>query len=257
MIVRENEHDFVMIEQNYHAQISGKMATGLKDSLFSGKAFKKSVLYAIENHDYAWKLIDKEPFWNDQKQAPYTFVDFPNTPKTIFYKHGIDEVEKNDAYAGLLCSEHYSRFLSDNTSKEATAFVQQEKERRQRIIQSMDDFAEHLFDFHYGLLQFFDSLALYVCLNEPGISKENEHPFFRGGIPVSPSLTFFNDNKVPIYWKDDKTVIMNEFPFYHPLEIMIKQKRVSKDTISSQGLIGSYLRAVPEHVNIRLQSPEI
>lgn len=252
MIVRENKQDFIMIEQDYHAQISGKMASSLSDSLFRGEAFKKTVLYAIDNHDYAWKLIDKEPFWNDQKQAPFTFVDFPNPPKTIFYKHGIDEVERNDSYAGLLCSEHYTRFLGGAASQESKSFIQQEKERQQRIIQSMDSFDEQLFNFHYGLLQFFDSLSLYVCLNKPGTAKEDEHPFFKEGIPVSPSLTFFNEEKIPLYWKDNKTVVMSEFPFTNPVEITIKQKRIAKDAIFALGLVKSYLNAETEHVATRL-----
>src|SRR5699024_6115133 len=111
MIARERKDDFVMIEQDNHAHISGDLIKAWKDSFFAGESFKESVEYAIIHHDYGWKLFDKQPFWNDEKQMPYTFIDFPNKPKTVFYKHGIDVVEKDDPYAALLRSEEHTSEL--------------------------------------------------------------------------------------------------------------------------------------------------
>ncbi|HLR63780.1 MAG TPA: DUF3891 family protein [Lentibacillus sp.] len=252
MIVRERQNKYVMIEQDHHAQISGQLAANLKDSFFIEETWKQSVLYAIKNHDYAWKMLDKQPFWNDQKHEPYMFTDIPNSAKTVFYKHGIDEIEKHDPYASMLCSEHYTRFLIDDPKEESQSFVRHERERQQKLIQNMESYDKDIFDVHYGLLQFFDSLSLYICLNEPGAAKENEHPFFIDGIPVPKPLTFFHTNKVGIYWKDTETVEMDVFPFGSPIDITIRQKAVPQKAIAENGLINSYEQAEYETVSIQL-----
>ncbi|GGJ88688.1 hypothetical protein GCM10007063_09010 [Lentibacillus kapialis] len=252
MIVRERQNEYIMIEQDHHARISGQLAANLKDSFFIEEIWKQSVLYAIENHDYAWRMIDKQPFWNDQKQEPFMFTDIPNPVKTVFYKHGIDEVEKHDSYAALLCSEHYTRFLIDDPKDESQLFVQNERDRQQKIIHRIENYDKDIFGVHYSLLQFFDSLSLYLCLNEPGSAKKDEHPFFKDGIPVPQHLTFFHKNKVGIYWKDNGTVEMDVFPFGSPIDVTIRQKAVPKKAIAENGLISSYELADVNSASIQL-----
>lgn len=252
MIVQERIDHFVMIEQDNHAHVSGDLIKAWKDSFFTGEALRKSVEYAILHHDYGWNALDKQPFWNDEKQMPYTFIDFPNKPKTVFYKHGIDVVEKDDPYAALLCSYHYSRFLLKDSSLEATEFIQKEEQRRKRIIHSLPSFDPRLFDFHYGLLQLCDNLSLYICLNEPGISKEAEHPFFRDGMPIPDSLHVFQEDKLDIQWADEKTVTISECPFSNPLTVTIKQKKISKKAIKFEGLLNSYQKAAYEENPVQL-----
>lgn len=250
MIVREREKDYVMIEQDNHAHISGDLVTAWKDSLFIGRDFKDSVEYAIYHHDYGWNLLDKQPFWNDKKQAPYTFLDFPTPSKTVFYKHGIDAVEKADRYAALLCSKHYSDFLLNDISPEARDFVQSEADRRQWIIDCLSTFDPTFFAFHYGLLQLCDSLSLYICLNEPGALKKDEHPFFQDGVPVSDALQNLQQDKLNVRWKDNKTIEMSAFPFNKPLRVQVKQKVIAKRRIAEAGLITSYQEAFYEDVEI-------
>ncbi|HLS09125.1 DUF3891 family protein [Lentibacillus sp.] len=252
MIVRERQNKYIMIEQDHHARISGQLAANLKDSFFLEERLKQPVLFAIENHDFAWKMIDKQPFWNDRKQKPYMFTDFPNPAKTVFYKHGIDEVEQHNLYAALLCSEHYTRFLLNDPGEESQLFVQHERERQKQIINRLEAYDKNIFDVHYGWLQFFDSLSLYLCLNEPGVSKEDEHPFFKNGIPISQPLTFFHTKKVSIYWKDSQTVEMNVFPFNSPIDITIQQKSVPQKAIAENGLIKAYEQAELDTVSVRL-----
>ncbi|ALX49305.1 DUF3891 family protein [Lentibacillus amyloliquefaciens] len=252
MIVREQQDSYIMIEQHHHAQVSGQLAANLKDSFFLEEDFKPSVLYAITNHDFAWKMIDKQPFWNDEKNTPYTFTDFPNPAKTVFYKHGVDEVEKHDRYAALLCSEHYARFLLDDAAEESQLFVQKERERQKRLIQFIDGYEENIFNVHRDLLRLFDSLSLYVCMNNPGVSKQNEHPFFKDGLPVPKSLTFFHTNKIDMHWKDEQSIEMGVFPFSSPVDITIYQKSVPKKAIEEYGLINSYEYTEAETLSVQL-----
>lgn len=255
MIVRNRMDEFVMIEQDHHARISGEIFSYWKSDYLKSEKLNQSVLYAVTKHDCGWKMIDRQPFWNDKKQAPYTFIDFPSPAKTLIYRSGIDEVERRDQYAALLCSEHYLRFKQEEQSLEAKQFVQFEKSRQQRLIEFISDFEQPLFDFHYGLLQLCDNLSLYICLNEPGAKKEDEFPFFRDGIPLSNALDVFSKRKLHVRWIDDLTIGLDEFPMKQSFTINLNQKTVSKKLIVKQGLIQSYLETPFKTIEIRV-APE-
>lgn len=257
MIVREHENEFIMIEQDDHAHISGQLLANWSKQSFRGEHVRESVENAVHNHDYGWKTIDKQPFWNDVQKAPYTFVNFPALPKTVFYKHGIETVVRTDTYAGLLCSRHYTNFLLDDQSKEAQEFVRDEQKRQEQIIQTFTAFNGNLYDFHYGLLQFCDSLSLYLCLNEPGTTKTNEHPFFQHGIPAPNLQEVFGQDKVLSRWTDTNTITMDVFPFPKSFTVSIKQKNVSKTAISEKGLIKSYEDAPLYKHNVLLTGTEL
>lgn len=254
MIVRENGDHFIMIEQDDHAHISGEFIKNWHSDFFDGEEFRKSVIYAIYQHDIGWKAFDKQPFWNDAKQAPYTFIDYPTPAKTVLYTHGIDLVEQQDTYAALLCSEHYRRFLLHDDSNEAQAFVKQERARQQQIIASLPKFDQQLFDFHYGLLQLCDNVSLYLCLNEPDVTTENTHPFFRAGIPISPALHLFTNTKVQLSWEDENTVMIHDFPFIIHTVVQLQQRTLAMETIRAKGLMKAYESAPPQVVDIHLRT---
>src|SRR5699024_1977958 len=121
MIVRDTGTHFVFIEQHHHALVARKIIEKWENVLWEA-----SSIYGVEQKNREWRLIDAEPFWDDQKQAPYQFVDFPNSAKIVMYTKGIDEVEKVDAYAAVLCSAHYSSFLESSTNAEEKEFVELE-----------------------------------------------------------------------------------------------------------------------------------
>lgn len=256
MIVRDRLDEFVMIGQDHHARISGEIFSYWQPEYFRGVKWKKSVLHAVANHDCGWKMIDQQPFWNEKKRAPYTFMDFPPPAKTLIYSSGINEVESRDPYAALLCSEHYVRFQQHDETPEAKQFVTSEKARQHRLMTSITDFKRSLFDFHYGLLQLCDNLSLYICLNEPGVNKEKEFPFFRKGIPLPHTLHVFSKGVLHAHWLDSHTIGLDEFPLKQPISVSLKQKTVSKEMISKQGLIESYLATPYETVGIRLVPTE-
>ena len=251
MIIRENETEFIMISQHDHAAVSEKFIERLQENYFPRDDLNNSVLYAIRMHDCGWENFDKEPVWNDEARAPYSFIDFPLAAKTVLYKHGIDEVEKNDSYAALLCSEHYSRFLANESTPEARAFVAYEQARQLTIIDE-NGRNNHLFTFHYELLQFADSLSLFLCLNEPGSGKESVHPFFKNGIPLPAALEEQLGKKLELEWLDEGTVACEPFPFQEPIELSIIQKRIPKDSISKHGVRKSYLEAPEAYLNLKV-----
>lgn len=250
MIVRKHDDAFIMIEQDNHAHVSGEIMKHWKDHLFKGNTFKSSVNVAIYKHDIGWAPFDKQPFWNDTDQAPYTFVTFPALPKIVLYTHGINKTEQHDRYAGLLCSEHYKRFLVNNTSEAAQNFIKQEEARQQRIIEATPDYQKELFDFHYGLVQLGDNISLYICLNEPGAAKEEEHHFFKNGIPLAKALDL--PEKMHLSWEDESAISIDPFPFSKPITFQLKQKEIAKKDISRHGLLDVYKNTAYEELTLKL-----
>lgn len=253
MIIRERQDEFIFIEQHNHALVSGELAKQWRKDLLSASSLPQSVIYAIEHHDAGWVPADKEPFWNDAKGMPYSFIDFPAPTKTLLYTYGIDEVQKTDAYAALLCSEHYVRFLQQEESESAKHFVQQEQKRQESILSSLPSFYEEQFDYHYALLQFCDNLSLFLCLNEPG---KNTHPFFTKGIPLPSTLPHFSQEKMAVTWVDQQRIALKEFPFENTFTITYDFKQIPKFQIEKSGLLNSYVNTPFQQTTIELTKAE-
>lgn len=251
MIIRESERDFIMIRQHDHAAVSKKMIESVQTKFFPDHSLKQSVLYAVQMHDYGWKNFDSEPFWNDEKAAPYSFIDFPNAGKTILYKHGIDEVEKHNAYAGLLCSEHYLRFLAEDSSAASQAFVANEQVRQDGIRNKMK-IDPNLFTFHFELLKLADNLSLFLCLHAPDSNKEETHSFFKEGIQLPKMLAKQLGKTIELEWIDNETVSCEPSLFQKPVTLSIPFKRVAKESISTVGLRKSYTETADDFLNLKV-----
>lgn len=252
MIVQDFPDHYVMIAQHDHAAISGTVAAKWKQHLLRGHDKRSSMEHAVTNHDIGWKLIDAAPFWNGETKAPYTFIDFPTAPKTMLYKYGIEEVARNDNYAALLCSRHYTRFLQNNLSSVAQNFVHEEKLRQENLIQSIADFDKANFDFHYGVLQMLDDISLFICLNEPGVHRADSHPFFKNGIKRSENIDTIADETIQVDWQDEQTVSLEPFIFDDTFTVILKQQKVAKRAIEQEGLLKSYQHAPTETLDITL-----
>ncbi|MFE5320075.1 DUF3891 family protein [Paenibacillus sp. NPDC056579] len=246
MIVRETEKHFIMITQVDHAALSGDMASHFVPSVFGDDSCVEDVLYAIYEHDRSWLRLDDTPIWNDRAAAPYSFMDYPELPKLVLYRFGVDEIEQKNEYAALLCSRHFASFYPQaaTMAKEYGEFVQYEQARQQRIINKLRLTSDSLVNRHFRLLQLCDSLSLYICLNEPGVSKEQEHPWYRNGINGSEKLFDpTDDRKLMAQWTDEETVQLSPFPFRTPFTAALRYKRIDKRSIRQLGLNEAYRQA--------------
>lgn len=247
MIVREREDAFVMIKQADHSVIAGDCFANWKPELLKGDAFSDAVRYGITNHDFGWKELDDMPLWDDALGSPYDFKNFPVIPKLVFYKNGINELENLNPYAGKLCSRHYMHLTAgDMDFDEAKLFIKNEEDRQDRLEKEIEGFDRSLFEFHYSCLTICDNLSLYICLNEPGTSKEKEHPLFKDGIPIPEQVhDVFSDTRFDIRWADKHHIQVSPFPFKSETTVRLKQRIVPKATIKDKGLVESF-RNTPE-----------
>jgi len=251
MIVRERDETFILIEQNLHGLLAEQIMCNWKKDLFPEPAVRQSVLTAIRLHDVGWEPFDQEPFWNDSKQAPYRFTDFPLPSKIVLYEYGIDRVEAIDRYAAMLCSEHYSHFINQQDGQASADFLEREERRRKRLSGSMDHFDSKLFQEHYALLQFGDNFSLYACVNEPGVSKDKEHPFFVNGIPSPETLNGLPHHRLAIRFTDHATVAVEDFPFAAPFRVSYPYKEIAKQRIPDIGFQKAYDEAVIKRTDLQ------
>jgi hypothetical protein len=238
MIIHEREKDFIMVAQHDHARISMETAINWRDDYFEGLDRKDSVVLAVREHDRCWIEPDKDPLWNEQTEQPYSFMDYPGSPKLDFYKRGIDEVVQMNPYAGLLCSLHYASFLEDATSTIGKNFWNEEKQRQEFLLKDLRITHDPVLTFHLNLLKFCDNLSLYICLHDPGTPKELEHYFYRDGFPQR--FSFAGEKPIHANWLDKETVTLSISPFKRPLKVKLPYKSVAKEQIITSGLSAAY-----------------
>src|SRR5215213_2967977 len=152
----------------------------------------ESTVYAIANHDLAWREADREVLWNEEKDRPYSFVDYPLDLKLPAQRRGIDLVADHDPYAGCLCSMHYARFLFDSERPEEVEFREGEVERQGSLEVRMSEEELENLERNFRFLRLCDGLSLLLCLNEPG-GPESPPPY-PGGIEI-PYRTMGRDRR--------------------------------------------------------------
>ncbi|KGX85654.1 DUF3891 family protein [Pontibacillus litoralis] len=251
MIVMADDQQILVFEQHHHALASGVMAK-MWNGTFPNEALRQHVEYAIAYHDRGWIPLDQTPIWNAEQQQPYSFMDYPMKEKLQRYDEGITDVERQSLYAGYLCSLHFCSFFpKESKDKNIAAFLYRENERQRLLWDKLyGSITEEEVEVHFPLLQFCDDLSLYCCMNVPGVSKEEELSWFRGGFrQVFPSFP----NGMIARWDNEQTVSVDPFPFRAPFRIDFPYKRVSRRLINTNGWerafeLGEYSRRLVSFV---------
>lgn len=239
MVIRETPEAFIFITQKDHAQLAGDFFLQLKKD-FIPQENLESLKHAIYHHDDAWIIPDAEPLWNDELNKPYDFNDFPERIKIHFYKHGIEQVYLSNSYAGLLCSMHYASFYKETDSESGKIFHEKEILRQKFTMQKLKIGVDNFLKYQLKILQFCDDLSLYICLNKIGVSKAEEHYFFKDGFTNSEFFNEFEDSKIVAFFKDRQSVKFNSSPFETKFELKIPFKRILKESIDKIGLQKAY-----------------
>ena len=216
MIVRERPDSFLLFGQHEHALIAGEFARRWGE----GPLPFESTVYAVANHDLAWRELDRDVQWNEEKDRPYSFMDYPLNLKLPAQKRGIDLVEAHDPYAGCLCSMHYARFLLDAERSEEIEFREGEFERQGRLEEKMSAGELESLERNFRFLRLCDGLSLFLCLNEPG--GEDSPPPYPGGFE-------FDGTRFSPVWEDSRTLGLDPNPFPGAFDVEISYRTVGRD----------------------------
>ena len=179
-----------------------------------------STVYAVAYHDVAWREPDQEVLWNEERDRPYSFVDYPIELKLPAQKKGIDLVEARDSYAGCLCSMHYARFLLEAERPEEIEFREGEFDRQDSIKKGMTAEEQENLERNFGFLRLCDGLSLFLCLNEPG--GGDSPPPYPGG------FSFEGERFEPV-WEDHRTFGLDPSPFSEAFEVQIPYRIIGRD----------------------------
>ncbi|WP_280771891.1 DUF3891 family protein [Salipaludibacillus daqingensis] len=243
MIIKEDQDTVIFIEQHEHALISGQLVNKWQDAFFNGSQWRTSVEYAITNHDRSWIPLDRKFLFLEKETIPASFTDYPLKMKMDAYEIGIEQLVKEDAYAGFLLSCHYASFFNEKNDIKSSSFIKQQEERQESLLKQMFSQDKALTSetrqFHFDLLQLCDNLSLYLCMNHWGVDKENELSWFKDGFPQQ--LNTLNNKKFYSSWESETVVKLDPFPFEsNQLHISIPYKRLAKKEIGKVSLKETY-----------------
>jgi hypothetical protein len=216
VIVREKPDSFVLVEQHEHALVSGEFARRWVE----GPSPLGPTLYAVENHDVAWRGPDREVLWNEEAGRPYSFLDYPLGPKLSAQRRGIDLVEAHDAYAACLCSMHYSRFLLASENPAEVEFREWEEGRQRRLRGGIAEGDLGNLERNFRFLRLCDGLSLFLFLYEPGRT---------GYPPPTPGGFELDGTRYELSWQNGRSVRLEPFPLTGPFEVAVPHREVGKD----------------------------
>lgn len=241
MIVRETEHDFVLIEQHEHGRLAGEVAAHFRHDFFREDLLQlDEAILATYEHDRAWIPLDAVPLWNVETDKPYTFEDYPLTPKLAAYQRGIDEVEAQSSYAGFLCSKHFASFVQSSSIPECVAFYNSEMARQTRIMKQLRMEENTEVERHFQLLQLCDDISLYISLNTPGVTKELEHPWYQDGFQNYDLFNRVGEQTLMPYWIDQDSMRIDSSLFEYDFQVKLSYRTIAKDEIRLRGFDVSY-----------------
>jgi hypothetical protein len=185
-----------LIRQLDHAALAGEFARRWGRPPFAPPAPGPSVILAAARHDEGWRDPDSLPLYDEAAQGPAHFRTLDVRQHIPFYREGIHRIVAMDPYAGLLVSMHgagiYQGRYGAGPIRMTTqtpdvrpvmeAFVDEQEvlqtalRRRLWAGQGRRREFEAAVWFHYELLQVWDLLSLFVCLDRDRTPRQRIAP---------------------------------------------------------------------------------
>jgi hypothetical protein len=177
MIIQPKDGGWLCFRQTDHALLSGSFALAWGNDLVPPLERREELLVAAARHDDGWAQWELAPALKPDGE-PVDFIHIPVSEHTALYRRGIDLIEDEDEYAGLVASLHGERLythpfhpgmdpridhLKGDDRSLADAYVEHERERQARLLEKTDGSATC--EEAWRLLQVWDRLSLLVCMN--------------------------------------------------------------------------------------------
>jgi hypothetical protein len=165
-----------IIRQQDHAAVSGIFAANFGNADFAPLNPKEAMEFLAAHHDDGWESIDANPQFDSRSGFVYHLT---QTPTQLLVESGNKSPDANEAfhpYSGLISSMHtyglyHGRYgLSDKIYidminpewKEAVHVMLAAELARQARLKAVCNVSDAELFHNYKLLQFFDTLALYI-----------------------------------------------------------------------------------------------
>jgi hypothetical protein len=255
VIVQEHGDGLLVFRQTDHALLSGAFAAAWGNDRVPAPARRHATVVAAARHDDGWAEWELAPRVNESGE-PVDFIHIPVAEHVRLYKRGIDLVESEDPYAGLLASLHGQRLytrpfypgmdpriehLQGPDLEMATAYVEGERDRQDKLVhviegEGLSDDAEE----GWRLLQVWDRLSLLVCMS----------PLREGTDQKLPTITVNGDGVAILARANDRgELLCDPYPFRHePATFTIEAFRTPRRTWESEAAYRHELRTSAERV---------
>lgn len=216
MILQERGGGMLLFRQTDHALLSGAFAAAWGNDAVPAPTPRAPVLVAATRHDDGWAEWELAPTVGKDGR-PIDFIHVPIAEHVALYRRGIDLVEAEDPYAGLIVSLHGERLytrpfypgmdpriehLSGPNLERAQAYVAHERERQSRLATESGGegaAAEEA----WRLLQVWDRLSLLVCMQPLQGAK--------GHMP--PIATSDGDVSIEAFGAENGELHLSPYPF--------------------------------------------
>jgi hypothetical protein len=230
MIVRRTETTLVLVAQLDHSALSGEFARHWGAGSFRAPEPRDSVILAAARHDEGWRDQDVQPLYDAVGQAPSHFRTLNVRMHIPFYRGGIERIVALDPYAGLLVSMHGSGIYqgrygagpirmstqTDDVRALMEAFVAEQEAVQASLKRQLwsGSGRRRLFEravwAHYELLQVWDLLSLFICLDRHGPSGMQD---------IGPAPTAPDGDDVMLHMEaaGEDTVRIAPWPFDRPV----------------------------------------
>jgi len=240
VIVHRQDGQLVLIHQLDHSGLSGAFTRHWGHDRFERPAALETVALASARHDEGWRHEDDKPLYDPDTKRPLHFRDVDVRAHAVFYKAGVERIIALDPYAGLLVSMHYAglyqgrygagpvrmtkvtsevRPVTDAIVAEQEAVQAALKRRLWNPSQRRSEFERRLWT-HYELIQAWDFLSLFVCLNDlsrPAGQRIGTVPLAIDGPAV----------ELSVQTTGDRTITVDPYPFDVPrLEAVIPARAI-------------------------------
>lgn len=215
MIVQEIIDGLLLFRQTDHAMLSGAFAEAWGNEAIPEPPRRASTLVAAARHDDGWAEWELAPRLGRDGE-PVDFIHIPVAEHVELYKRGIDLVESEDQYAGLVASLHGERLytrpfypgmdpriehLQGRDLELATSYVDGER-KRQDGLRTDGNGADAEED--WRRLQVWDRLSLLVCM-------QSLEKVFDQTLP--PIASVDGDVQIVVRTTGDGDVVCDPYPF--------------------------------------------
>ncbi|HYZ92517.1 MAG TPA: DUF3891 family protein [Actinomycetota bacterium] len=241
MIVQQGNGSLLLFRQTDHALLSGAFADAWGNDVIPPLERRDALLVAAARHDDGWFEWELAPKLNKDGE-PLDFIHIPVSEHVALYRRGIDLVEQEDPFAGLVASMHGERLYTrpfypgldpriehlEGTNLElATAYVEGERARQQRLMGSIDgDGLKEDAEEGWRLLQVWDRLSLLVCMQ--ALAKEPDQK-------LPPIASSSGDVQILARGTKDGDLVCDPYPFaYEPATFVIEGFQTDQKTWGSE-----------------------
>jgi hypothetical protein len=218
MIVQEVDGELWFFRQTDHALLSGQFARTWGNDRVPALPRREQTVVAAARHDDGWAEWELAPKLRSDG-GPVDFIRVPVADHVPLYRRGIDLVESEGPYAGLVASLHGERLytrpfhpgmdpriqhLQGNDLMLATSYVEGERSRQQRLLGVLDDAASSDAEEDWRRLQVWDRMSLLVCMSPIREGTETTFP---------PIATAQGDVQIAAAGVGERVLSLDPYPF--------------------------------------------